>query len=157
MADKHVTFPIVNASAERLPFADESFDIVFCDHGAMSFADPEKTVPEAARVLRQGGLLVFNMVSPLLFACWDELKDEIAYSLHANYFELRRFDYQEGFVEYQLPYGAWIDVLRRNRMIVEDLIELQPPDGATTTYPELVPLEWARRWPAENIWKARKP
>jgi SAM-dependent methyltransferase len=157
MAERDATFPIVHANAERLPFADQSFDVVFCDHGAMSFADPEKTVPEAARVLRQGGLLVFNMVSPLLFACWDELKDQIAYGLRANYFELRRFDYQEGFVEYQLPYGTWIDVLRRNGLIVEDLIELQPPEGATTTYPELVPLDWARRWPAENIWKARKP
>ena len=157
MADKHVTFPIVNASAERLPFADASFDIVFCDHGAMSFADPERTVPEAARVLRPNGLFAFNMVSPFVFTCWNESTDVIDPSLHRVYFDLRRFDYQEGFVEYQLPYGAWIDVLRRSGLIVEDLIELQPSDGATTTYPDLVPLDWARRWPAENIWKARKP
>ncbi len=40
-----VAFPIVNADAEATPFADESFDIVFCDHGAMTFADPYRTVP----------------------------------------------------------------------------------------------------------------
>jgi Methylase involved in ubiquinone/menaquinone biosynthesis len=38
--------PFVNANAERTPFADASFDVVFCDHGAMTFADP---YPHGAR------------------------------------------------------------------------------------------------------------
>jgi ubiquinone/menaquinone biosynthesis C-methylase UbiE len=53
-----VEFPLVCASAERT-LADASFDIVFCDYGAMTFADPYRTVPEAFRVLRSGGLLAF--------------------------------------------------------------------------------------------------
>ena len=44
--------PLLHASAEDVPLPDRSFDIVFCDHGAMSFADPYRTVPEAARLLR---------------------------------------------------------------------------------------------------------
>jgi hypothetical protein len=36
------------ASAETVPLADGSFDIVFCDHGAMNLADPYRTVPEVA-------------------------------------------------------------------------------------------------------------
>jgi hypothetical protein len=40
-------------------------------------------------------------------------------------------------------------------MEVVDLIELQAPEGAQTSY-DYVPQEWARRWPAENIWKARR-
>src|SRR5262249_19176739 len=127
MAEKHVTFPIVHASAERLPFADDSFDIVFCDHGAMSFADPQRTMPEAARDLRPGGLYPFNRVSAFVLTCWNDATGVIDPSLHRTYFDLRRFDYVEGIVEYQLPYGAWIDVLRRNGLVVEDLIELQPP------------------------------
>ena len=47
--------PLVQASAEAVPVADASFDIVFCDHGAMNFADPYKTVREVARLLRPGG------------------------------------------------------------------------------------------------------
>ena len=35
-----VDFPLVHASAEAVPFPDASFDVVFCDHGAMTFADP---------------------------------------------------------------------------------------------------------------------
>jgi SAM-dependent methyltransferase len=63
MAAANVEFPLVHASAESVPLPDASFDIVFCDHGAMTFADPYKTVPEAARLLRGGGLLAFNMTS----------------------------------------------------------------------------------------------
>jgi hypothetical protein len=56
---------------------------------------------------------------------------------------------------YQLPYGAWIRLFRENGLHVEDLIEMAPDDPATT-YTGYVPLGWAGRWPAENIWKARK-
>lgn len=61
MSDAGERFSLVNANAERVPFADESFDVVFCDHGAMTFADPYATVPEVARVLRPGGLFAFNI------------------------------------------------------------------------------------------------
>ena len=44
-------FPLVHGSAEAVPYPDASFDIIFCDHGAMVFADPRRTVPEAARLL----------------------------------------------------------------------------------------------------------
>jgi hypothetical protein len=40
--------------------------------------------------------------------------------------------------------------------MVEDLIEVQVPPGATNNdFPEL-PDEWARRWPAEEVWFARR-
>ena len=47
-----VRIPLVHASAEVVPFSDATFDVVFCDHGAMSFADPRRTVPECGRLLR---------------------------------------------------------------------------------------------------------
>jgi ubiquinone/menaquinone biosynthesis C-methylase UbiE len=55
---------MVHASGESVPLPDASFDIAFCDHGAMTFADPYKTGPEVARLLRDSGLLAFNMTSP---------------------------------------------------------------------------------------------
>jgi ubiquinone/menaquinone biosynthesis C-methylase UbiE len=55
-----IRFPIVQANGERLPFVDGAFDLVFCDHGVMGFADPHRTVPEVARVLKAGGRFVFN-------------------------------------------------------------------------------------------------
>ena len=148
-------FPLVHASAEDVPLPAESFDVVFCDHGAMSFADPRRTVPEAARLLRPGGLLAFNMATPWVHACFSEEADRVEDKLRNDYFGMRRLDY-EGQVEFQLPYGEWIRLFRSSGLLVEDLVELRPPEKASTTYEDYVPLEWARRWPAEHIWKARK-
>jgi ubiquinone/menaquinone biosynthesis C-methylase UbiE len=60
----------VQASAEATPFADASFDIVFCDFGAMTFADPFRAIPEAARVLRPGGLFAFSTSTPIVDMAW---------------------------------------------------------------------------------------
>ena len=52
-------------------------------------------------------------------------------------------------------HGNWIRLLRRSGFDIEDLIEVRPPEDAATSYP-FVKLEWARKWPCEEIWKARK-
>ena len=61
MAEAGVDFPLIHASAEEIPLPDASFDVVFSDHGALSWADPHVVVPEVARVLRPGGILAFNV------------------------------------------------------------------------------------------------
>ena len=127
---------------------------MFCDHGAFNFADPRRLVPECARLLRPGGLLAFNKPSPLIDLCYDLANDRVDERLVNDYFELDRFEDDET-VDFQLPYGDWTRLFRSAGFEVEDLIELRPPAEATTTY-DFVPLAWARRWPAENIWKARK-
>jgi len=154
MAKAGVSFPLVCASAERAPLPDASFDVVFCDHGALSFTDPDRAIPEAARLLRPGGLLAFNMASPINWLCWSDQTEQPEDRLVLGYFDLRRYE-DDDHVEFQLPYGAWIRLLGRHGMTVEDLVELRPPARARTTY-EGWPLAWARRWPAENIWVARK-
>lgn len=55
-------------------------------------------------------------------------------------------------VEFHLGHGDWIRLPNSNGFIIEDLIELRP--NALTT-DDLVTVEWARRWPAEEDWKAR--
>jgi SAM-dependent methyltransferase len=155
MAQAAVEFPLVHAAAQAVPLSDESFDVVFCDHGALSWSDPYTTVPEAARVLRIGGLLAFSMMSPLAAICWNEDTDLVGPELKHDYFGLHGFDDGEG-VNYQLPYGEWIRLLGANGLVVEDLIEPQPAADATSTYWQPAELEWARRWPSESIWKARK-
>ena len=153
MAEHGVAFPLVHASAESVPLPDASFDIVFCDHGAMSWADPYRTVPEAARLLRPGGLLAFNMSCIIWEMCWDPATDNVDEHLRHPYFDVRRWEDDKS-VNFNLPYGEWIRLFRKHGLTVEDLIEPQPPANATTTYGWN--LEWARRWPAENIWKVRK-
>ena len=47
------------ASAEALPFADESFDVLTCRFGIMFFPDLPKALRECLRVLKRGGRVVF--------------------------------------------------------------------------------------------------
>jgi hypothetical protein len=70
---------------------------------------------------------------------------------------MQRFDLGDGqgTLDFQLSYGGWIRCFRRHGLVVEDLVELQPPKGATTTYDDF-DADWARRWPSEQIWVTRK-
>ncbi len=154
MAEAGVEFPLVEASAEDVPLDDESFDVVFCDHGAFNFADPTRLVPECARLLRPDGLLAFSMVTPVFDIFWNNDRETVGDEALNDYFEHRGFE-DDGGVDFQLPYGEWIRLFRANGLVVEDLIELRPPPDAESSY-DLVTLEWARRLPAEHIWKAIK-
>lgn len=149
------TVRLIEASAEAVPLPDASFDLIFCDHGAMTYADPQLAVPEAARLLRPGGRFVFSMATPWVEVCWNDETDGLDDRLHLPYFGLRTYETADQ-VSFQLPYGDWIRLFRANGLIVDDLIELQPPAGATTTYAGFARLDWARRWPAEHIWCLHK-
>ena len=154
--DAGVAFPLVCASGEAVPFADESFDIVFCDHGVFSFCDPDRAVGEAARLLRRGGLLAFNHSTLLHTLCWDAKTETVRKKLRLPYIGAREFDWGDGTIDFHLTYGEWIRCFARNGLAVEDLVELEAPSTATTTYESYVDPQWAARWPAEEIWKARK-
>jgi SAM-dependent methyltransferase len=155
MAEAGVDFPLIHASAEGVPVGDASFDIVFCDHGAMTFADPYRTVPEAARLLRPGGLFAFNHGSPILSIAWAADAERAGDRLVVDYFGMHRFDYGDS-IDFNLPYGEWIRLFRANGFEVEDLIEPRPAPDATSTYRDEVEREWSRRWPAECIWRLRR-
>jgi hypothetical protein len=57
--------------------------------------------------------------------------------------------------EFHLGHGDMIRLLRRCGLEVEDLLELRPAPGAVASHP-LATIEWARQWPCEEVWKARK-
>jgi SAM-dependent methyltransferase len=152
-------FPLHLGNAEQTPFADASFDLIISEYGASIWCDPYKWIPEAARLLRPGGELIFLVNGTLMVLCTppDALEDTPAtMQLSRPYFGLHRTEWVDTeAVNFFLGYGDWIRVLRANGFDVEDLIELQAPVGAAPLY-SLVTPEWARQWPSEEIWKARK-
>ena len=148
------TVPLVLASATAVPLADDRFDLVFCDHGAMSYAHPGDTLPEVARLLRPGGRLVFAVFTPFAAVTWDDVTERSDEALHQPYFGTERWDDVNGFVSFELGYGDWIRALRRHGFVVDDLIELRPDADATSSHHTARDREWARRWPAEHIWCA---
>ncbi len=55
------------ADAQQLPFDDGAFDAVVCQFGVMFFPDKAKAFSEARRVLRPGGVFIFNV--------WDRIEE----------------------------------------------------------------------------------
>jgi SAM-dependent methyltransferase len=150
-------FPLIQASAEQAPFADARFDLAISEYGASIWCDPHVWIPEAARLLRPGGQLIFLVNSVLLMLTVPDTDDQPATErLLRPYFGMHRFEWPDDeSVEFHLGHGDMIRLLRGCGLEVEDLLELRPGPGATTRYP-FVTLEWARQWPCEEVWKARK-
>ena len=157
--EHHLTFPLHEGNAEELPFADESFDLAISEYGASIWADPYRWIPEAARVLRPGGELIFLVSGTLALLASNDRGDAPTDRLEQDYFGMHRFEWPNWpSVEFHLGYGDMIRLLRASGFDVTDLIELQPPPDAKhfAELDEMVSLEWSRRWPCEEIWKARK-
>jgi hypothetical protein len=77
--------------------------------------------------------------------------------LRSDYFGLGVVEEGDGAVSYQLGYGDRVRTLRGAGLIVDDLIEPRPERGQRSGYVTFEPADWARRWPAEMLWVARKP
>jgi SAM-dependent methyltransferase len=151
-------FPLVQADAEAVPLRSESFDLVISEYGASIWCDPYRWVPEAGRLLRPGGELIFLVNGTIMVLCVPDLESEGPATewLRRPYFGMHRFEWPDDTsIEFHLGYGDWIRLLRANGLEVVDLIEVRPPEDSETRYPH-VTLEWARRWPCEEVWKARK-
>jgi SAM-dependent methyltransferase len=159
LQDEHdLHFPLIQGNAEATPLADASFDLAISEYGAAIWCDPYLWIPEAARLLRPGGRLVFLGNGALLMLTITDTDAEgpAGTTLRRDYFGMHRFEWpDEDGVEFHLTHGDWIRLLRGSGFEVEDLIELQAPEGATTRYP-FVTQEWARRWPSEEVWVARR-
>jgi SAM-dependent methyltransferase len=148
---------LVQANAERLPFVDGSFDYAISEYGAAIWCDPHRWIPEAARVLRSGGRLVFLGNSTQLMLCVPDDWGAATPELLRPQFGMHRFEWDDDpGVEFHLSHGEMIKVLRTSGFEIEDLIELRPPAQTEESKYPFVDLEWANRWPAEEAWIVRK-
>ena len=112
-------------------------------------------IPEAARILRPGGRLAFLCHAPLAMLCAPEDEDApVEDRLLRDQFGMHRFDWSDS-TEFALAHGDMVRLLRSSGFEVEDLVELRAPENGTFRF-EWMTREWARRWPCEEVWKARK-
>jgi SAM-dependent methyltransferase len=150
-------FPLLHGNAESVPYPDGSFDFAISEYGACLWADPMKWVAEAARLLRPGGRLHFLTNAFLLVLCEDADETKPATDrLLRPAFGMYRVEWPgESGIEFHLSHSDWIRLLRDAGFEIEDLVEIQPPEGSSTRYP-FVKLDWARKWPTEEVWKVRK-
>jgi ubiquinone/menaquinone biosynthesis C-methylase UbiE len=151
-----IEFPLIQAAGEDVPLPDASFDIVHSEYGASIWADPHRWIPEAARLARPDGRLIFLRNSTL--ATLSMTMEGISEQLVRPQRDLDRLEWPDtGEVEFHLPHGPLIDLLHANGFEVDRLIELFAPESAQThQYYNYVTAEWARQWPAEELWVTSK-
>ena len=156
-AETGLEFPLVEAPGEAVPLPDESFDLAISEYGAALWADPELWLAEAARLLRPGGRLVFLTNSVLVHLCVPPV-GLATEQLQRPQFGMGRISWPgEDGIEYNLPHGRWISLLRAKGFEIEALHELRAPAAAIDhSYYAFVTVDWARRWPAEELWVATK-
>jgi SAM-dependent methyltransferase len=142
-----------NAEATGLPAA--SFDVALSEYGASIWCDPWKWIPEAARLLRLGGELVFLRNATLAILCATE-ENRTSETLQRPQRGLHRLDWEsDGVTEFHLGHGDWVRLLRDNAFEIVDLVELFATEQTPHHSYYHFTREWAERWPWEEIWRAR--
>lgn len=148
-------------NAEALAFADASFDFAISEYGAAIWCDPHVWLREAWRVLRPRGRLVFLGHHPFVTITTPADGGACEAVLHRPYRGLARADWTEaeidpGGIEFCLTFAGWMALFAEIGFVPEACRELYAPEGATG---EMfgIPADWARSFPAEQVWMLRKP
>jgi SAM-dependent methyltransferase len=157
MRETGIEFPLVEADAGATGLPEASADLVLSEYGASIWVDPYRWIPEAARLLRPGGRLVFLCNSTLMLLTVPDEEGPTTTTLQRPQRGMNRIAWPDGGVEFHIAHSERIDLLHANGFELERMLELYAPDDAKEhEYYVTAELEWARRWPAEEIWVARK-
>jgi SAM-dependent methyltransferase len=156
-----VVVPLVQAGAERLPFADGTFDLACSAFGAVPFvAEPERVMREVARVLRPGGRWVFAVNHPMRWMFSDDPGPD-GLTVTQSYFD--RTPYVEidaagvpTYVEHHRTLGDRIRDVVAAGLVLDDLVEPEWPEGRETVWGQWSPLRGAL-FPGTAIFVCRRP
>ena len=161
LADEHgVDLELIHGNAETVPYPDMSFDFAVSEYGAAIWADPYVWIPEAWRLLRPGGELVFLGNHPLVMITQSHDVDEpVTRKLLYPYFDMHRIDWDDGEdrgTEFNLTISAWHRLFHDVRFEFLEYHELQSPQRGTEIR-FYASADWANDYPTEQVWKVRKP
>ena len=145
----------LEANAEETGLPSESFHLAVSEYGASIWCDPYRWIPEAARLLRPGGELVFLRNATLAILC--ATLESTSETLQRPQRGLHRIDWEdEETTEFHLGHGDWVRLLRESGFELLDLVELYATDRTPDHAYYAFSRPWAERWPWEEIWRARK-
>lgn len=134
-----VSLPVVCATATRIPFAEDSFDVAFSAYGALPFVlDAGLVLREVGRVLRPTGRFVFSVSHPMRWTLPDDASLD-GLTVSHSYFDRSPYveqdeDGQVTYVEHHRTLGDWVRMIRGAGFALDDLIEPEWPPGHDRTW-----------------------
>jgi ubiquinone/menaquinone biosynthesis C-methylase UbiE len=137
--------PLVQADAQRLPFADESFDVVCAAYGAIPFvADSAEVMREVSRVLRAGGRWVFSTTHPFRW-CFRDDAGARGLVVESSYFDRRAYVEQDArqratYVEHHRTFGDRVREIVMAGLTLIDVVEPEWPDDHHEAWAQWSPL-----------------
>ena len=149
-------FPLVQGDARAGPAGDGRFDLVVSEHGAAAWCDPERWLPEAARLLRPGGRLVFLTNSHLSALCVPADEGVAEERLLRGQREAYRVQWPGGGVEFHPSHGDWVRLLRGRGSSSRRCTSSSRRPTATTTRSTRSSRRLGGQWPAEELWVATR-
>jgi SAM-dependent methyltransferase len=153
--------PLVLADAQRLPFADETFDLACSAYGAVPFvSDSAAVMREVARVLRPGGRWVFSTTHPFRWCFLDDAGPE-GLVVESSYFDRRAYVEQDDagtatYVEHHRTIGDRVREIVAAGLVLEDVVEPEWPDDHEQAWVQWSPLR-GRLIPGTAIFVSRRP
>lgn len=156
-----VSVPLVQADAQRLPFADSSFDLACSAYGAIPFvADSAAVMREVARVLRPGGRWVFSTTHPFRWCFLDD-PGPAGLVVESSYFDRRAYVEQDDegtatYVEHHRTLGDRVREIVRAGLVLDDLVEPEWPAEHEQAWGQWSPLR-GRLIPGTAVFVTRKP
>jgi SAM-dependent methyltransferase len=153
--------PLVQAGAESLPFADNSFDLACSAFGAVPFvADSALVMRELARVLRPGGRWVFAVNHPMRWIFPDDpgpagLRASLSYFDRTPYVEADAAGVPT-YVEHHRTLGDRVREVVAAGLLVLDIVEPEWPEQLHREWGQWSPLR-GELFPGTAIFVTAKP
>lgn len=152
--------PVVQADAQRLPFADASFDLACSAFGALPFvADPGAVFAEVRRVLRPGGRFVFSVSHPIRWAFPDDPGPR-GLTSDRSYFDRAPYEERDErgtltYVEHHRTLGDWVGLIAGSGLVLTGLVEPEWPEGHERVWGGWSPLR-GRHLPGTAIFSCAR-
>lgn len=152
-----------HGNAEQVDRPDGTFDLAWSEYGAAIWCDPRLWIPEAHRLLRPGGRLVFLGTHPLLMAVQPldgSVPDPTSRLLSRPWFGSHAYDWREaddepGGIEFNLSLHDWFALFLEVGFEVEHFQEVRAPADATGKA-FVTSADWARDFPSEQVFHLRR-